>query len=399
MLAGVVGWVLVGDARNSSLRLLPDTGGEISQLAVSLTSARRAGLRSAGFISALGGALAPGTELIALSNDPGAFDIEQGARARAFRMLALPRDKDFTIWPQDPFLVLRGEGETGHLLLSASFDRADDDLMAATLAQELGLSFTRSDLAFEGGNVLADERWIFIGANTIRYNAMQQGKSDMAIAAAFADALGGQVLVIGSLPQPVPHIDMMLTPLGDGHLLVADLHAGAAIAAAALANTPAEVAGFEDGLARRLAPAAASDDTAETPALRGATARVVSAAPLLADYFDALSETLEARGYVVHRMPLLFDATDNEQDTDEPYRGVLAYPVLTYNNVLLEERNGVARVYLPQYGFPALDDAAREQWRALGYEVYAVGGYAMSALYGGALRCSAKVLKRSFGGP
>jgi hypothetical protein len=51
-------------------------------------------------------------------------------------------------------------------------------------------------------------------------------------------------------------------------------------------------------------------------------------------------------------------------------------------------------VYLPRYGFPALDGAAEAAWREIGSKVIGVDGFAISALYGGALRCTLKVLER-----
>jgi hypothetical protein len=71
-----------------------------------------------------------------------------------------------------------------------------------------------------------------------------------------------------------------------------------------------------------------------------------------------------------------------------------AYPMLTYNNVILEADKDGQRVYLPRYGWPAMDDAAREAWAALGFAVRPIDGLTISAMYGGALRCAVKVLAR-----
>ena len=51
-------------------------------------------------------------------------------------------------------------------------------------------------------------------------------------------------------------------------------------------------------------------------------------------------------------------------------------------------------VYLPRYGWPAMDDAARQAWAALGFEARPIDGLTISAMYGGALRCAVKVLAR-----
>jgi hypothetical protein len=71
-----------------------------------------------------------------------------------------------------------------------------------------------------------------------------------------------------------------------------------------------------------------------------------------------------------------------------------AYPMLTYNNVIIEADATGRRVYLPRYGWPAMDDAAREAWTALGFAARPIDGLTISAMYGGALRCSVKVLSR-----
>ena len=51
-------------------------------------------------------------------------------------------------------------------------------------------------------------------------------------------------------------------------------------------------------------------------------------------------------------------------------------------------------MYLPVYGVEVMDDAAASSWKVLGYNVKPVQGLAVSSMYGGALRCSVKVLKR-----
>ena len=46
------------------------------------------------------------------------------------------------------------------------------------------------------------------------------------------------------------------------------------------------------------------------------------------------------------------------------------YPVLTYNNVLIESAGDERTVYLPRYGFRALDEAASKVWSDLGLGVF-----------------------------
>lgn len=70
------------------------------------------------------------------------------------------------------------------------------------------------------------------------------------------------------------------------------------------------------------------------------------------------------------------------------------YPTLTYNNVLLEQTAEGGSVFLPRYGFGALDESARDVWTGLGFRVHPIDGLTVSAMYGGSLRCCIKVLVR-----
>ena len=61
---------------------------------------------------------------------------------------------------------------------------------------------------------------------------------------------------------------------------------------------------------------------------------------------------------------------------------------------VLEADEDGQRVYLPRYGWPAMDDAAQDAWAALGFATRPIDGLTISAMYGGALRCAVKVLAR-----
>jgi len=197
----------------------------------------------------------------------------------------------------------------------------------------------------------------------------------------------------------------MLTAVGADVLVLADSGWGAEIAARELEANPGSVEGFERNtvneffghteIRERVTP---EGDVIEAPVLAGATARAIEDSRRHAEYFDALARTLQERGFEVRRVPFLQTWTngdDVESPSERPFRSVLDYPVLTYNNVLVETRADRKFVYLPQYGLDALDRAARERWQTMGYDVIPIRGFTTSALYGGALRCSVKVLSRS----
>jgi hypothetical protein len=379
--------------------LLPDVGPPPSVAAISVNSARRATLRNADLITNIVNGV-PASRFFVLTNDRSAFTVARDDRPGRVRFLDLPFKSPITIWTQDPFLVLAGPGNEITLLTSKTFERADDRLMADVIAREGGYRVQPSGLLFEGGNIVSDEEHILIGANTIRHNAGELDVSDAEVVLRFEEELGRRVLVVGPFPQPIAHIDMAITPLGGGRIAVADSAAGAAIAERALKENPASVAAFEkwceehffgDPAIRELKGA---DGPLTAPRVTGRTAEMIAKSREVAPLLDGVAASLEKHGYRVVRVPLLFGGPEAEPDGGDAGKMRAAYPMLTYNNVILEAGPAGQHVYLPRYGWPAMDDAAREAWTALGFTPRPVDGLTISAMYGGALRCAVKVLAR-----
>lgn len=387
------------------LQLLSDAHGKPVLAVTAVNSARRAVLRNAALVSNLVNALPADMRLLVLTNDREAF-AARGAESANVQFLPVPADVPITIWPQDPFVVLSGKDGSGELLRSRRFERAGDAHIAALLGEHIGWPVRTSELLFEGGNIVGGERHVFIGADTVRINAVELEVDEAEVVRRFEAELGRPVLVVGPVPQPVGHIDMVLTPIGANRLMLADPGAGAHIARAALQREPDTVAAFEQavedaffGDPRIRTLTLADGTTLSAPDLRGRTEAAVERSEALAPLFDAIASALAAQGYSVLRMPMLSTLppidTDGADASERPYRQVLDYPVLTYNNVVLSTGAVAPAVYLPHYGFTDLDAAASEAWRAAGFTVHAVPGFATSALYGGALRCTLKVLARN----
>jgi hypothetical protein len=383
--------------------LLPDVGAPPRVAAMSVNSARRATLRNAELVTNIVNGLPASVRFLVLTNDRSAFTVARDDRPGRVRFLDLPFKNPITIWTQDPFLVLAGPGDDITLLTSKAFERADDRLMADVIAREGGYRVQPSELFFEGGNIVSDEEHILIGANTIRHNATELDVLDAEVVLRFEEQLGRRVLVVGPLPQPIAHIDMAITPLGDGRIAVADAAAGAAIAERALKENPASVAAFErwceehffgDPAIRELT---GPDGPLTAPHVMGRTAEMVAKSREVAPLLDGVAASLERHGYRVERVPLLFGGPEAEPRADDSERMRAAYPMLTYNNVIVETDAAGRRVYLPRYGWPAMDDAARQAWAALGFEARPIDGLTISAMYGGALRCAVKVLARTKG--
>lgn len=420
---------LAPQPRTDGAQVLSDLGSPMTLAVCSVSSARRAALRNADLVSNIINALPPRIKIVLLVNDRKAFTVAANPWPDRVTFVELPADKAFTIWPQDPFLVLQNAADkqpggrrsdqpqpSGRILVSRNFSRADDRIMARAIAEHVGWPLEEATFDFEGGNILADERYVFVGGNTIRHNAIAEGLSDAVIAERFQQQLGREVIVVGPVPQPIGHIDLMLTPLGGGRLVLADPGEGARLVEENLAATPDQVREFEqrcetlyfgDPQVKQLVDE--QGQVMRPPEVVGETVRAIEHSRQIAPILDRLADDLRGRGFEIHRLPMLFLPTDkphddeveqpsgnDEQDANNPdeTEARVGYPYLTYNNVLLETDGERRIVYLPQYGLPVLDTAARLKWQALGFELHLVRGLEISAMYGGSLRCCVKVLAR-----
>lgn len=390
-------------AEDAGYELLADTTGNIEQAVISINSARRAALRNVALISNIVNGVPARIHFSILTNDRQAFTIASNPQPERIQFLELPEDNPITIWTQDPFLVLRNAAEDVRLLVPREFDRAGDRSMAARIASNFSYTTSESKLFFEGGNIVSDEEHIFVGADTIRYNADRWVLTEDQIVALFEQELGRRVLVVGPAPQPIGHIDMMLTPLGDGRVALADPAAGAAIIEELFASDPKLIKSFELKTQQEFFGApeierlvGVDGSEIQPPDLIGQTVTMAEASQQIAPMLDAIATALKAYGYEVLRVPFLYGGPI-KNSADEGFTGSAGYPMLTYNNVLLENTETKKTVYLPQYSLAALDNAAAEAWSAHGFEVRTIPGLTISAMYGGALRCSVKVLERSSG--
>lgn len=90
---------------------------------------------------------------------------------------------------------------------------------------------------------------------------------------------------------------------------------------------------------------------------------------------DALSQHLESQGYTVIRIPSLNNGMLYDVNQNDGERGI----AFNYSNVLLEVYGDVKRVYIPQFGFKELDEAAAKAYRNAGYEVIFIKGLLTNA--------------------
>ncbi len=379
-----------------SEKILSDVGSEIRLVACSATSARTSSLRNAELVSNIVNGLPQDVHVLLLVNDRSAFATSVNNSRVTF--VEMPPDSDISIWPQDPFVVVQGKSTT-KLITPCSFNREDDERMPKQLASILNLEVVHSEMHFEGGNIVCSENSVFIGHDTIAYNAVLLDASPQVIVKRFSKLFGRPVTVVGKTSQSVGHIDLVVTPLGAHRVAVADSRAGARLAAAAIDDNPGHVQEFEHSCEEMFF---GREDVSELqdrdgnllirPKVSGQTNKVIAASLRIAPELDAIAQQLSHAGYAVVRVPALIPDQSGAGNT--PLDKAARYPFLSYSNVLVEKRESQSVVYLPQYGFKKLDNAAVQAWKSLGYKVKPVPGFSTSSMYGGGLRCCTKVLLR-----
>ncbi len=382
--------------RRDDAKLLSDVGSEIRLVACSVTSARTSSLRNVELVSNIVNGLPPDVHVLLLVSDRSAF--AKSAKNRRVTFVEMPPKSDISIWPQDPFVVVQG-GAVTKLVTPCSFNREDDERMPRQLAGLLQLELVHSELHFEGGNIVCGEDAVFIGFDTIHHNALLLELSAGEVTQRFAKLFGRRVVVVGESRQSVRHIDLIVTPLSHQRIAVADSRAGAGLAAEAIRQEPALVREFErqcekdffgqDGVVELLDR---DGNTISRPTVVGQTDATIASSLRLAPELETIARQLSQAGYKVVRVPALIP--NQEQHLDEQGDMLPQYPFLSYSNVLTELRQNQSTVYLPQYGFGMLDNAAQRVWQEMGFLVKPLAGFSTSAMYGGAMRCCTKVLLR-----
>jgi hypothetical protein len=382
--------------RRDKAKILSDVGSEIRLVACSATSARTSSLRNAELVSNIVNGLPQDVHVLLLVNDRSAFSTSLSNRRVTF--VEMPPKSDISIWPQDPFVVVQGHATT-KLITPCSFNREDDERMPMQLAGLLNLEVVHSEMHFEGGNIVCGEDAVFIGFDTIERNAVLLEMTTERVKSRFSELFGRRVVVVGESSQGVGHIDLIVTPLSENRIAVADSRAGARLAAAAINQDPGGVQRFERQCEKNFFGTVEVSQLLDRegneilrPKVIGQTVSVIPASLRLARELDTIARQLSHAGYNVVRIPALIPRQDHQvegQGSDIP-----KYPFLSYCNVLTELRQNQQYVYLPQYGFEKLDEAAQQVWQALGFQVNRVPGFSTSAMYGGGLRCCTKVLLR-----
>lgn len=291
----------------------------------------------------------------------GALDAS-GDLARRVRIVEIGRP--LGIWSKDRALVLGGAGGTGGKIELVVPPRtragegsrpSDWDIVpavAAALPDELEVR--QLPIAFDAGDFAITKTRVLFDVNLFARNRGRGFRSPEELRERVRTLLGRDVLMLGSEPGDVPrhHMSMYMALLDGGVALVGDPEAGARL------------------VGRDYVPGETSPETNQ---------------PLHADFspatrarFERAAQDLAAAGFRVVRIPTVpFD--------DKTY--------FAYTNGIYETRAGRRVAWVPSFGEPALDQAARDVYQRLGWSVIPVSVRGLYADHG-TIGCVVNVLSR-----
>jgi hypothetical protein len=267
-------------------------------------------------------------------------------------------DHKLTCWSRDRWVALHPAGEStavtllspqGELAADVWPERKGDEQIGEGLQDALAPNViaVRSELYFDGGDLVGDNETYFVTPNVRRRNLQRTVKTEEELEKRLAEVLGRKIVLLKDAPDH--HACMFMMPVGNKTVIVGDPR-----------------------MARELLSEA---EIAALPIPEGADFGDATLAK-----FDAVATQCSEAGYKVVRIPLA--------------PGKDGRVFLTPINAILDERDGKRMVYMPRFdGADKINDASTEVWKGLGYEVRPVD-CTDCYRYFGSLRCLVNVLRR-----
>ena len=346
-----------------NVRVLDDTSGAISQIVMNIPGEYHDQVLPA--VQSFVPQLPPGIQIIfACSNETGVRSLAEHLDSIESQSLdtadIVLTNLRLTPWARDRRIARSGPKGAEHFsLIPPTKDWYDTDrrseLKLPNLLNDLNLAPESISLPFilDGGNLVTDSHFAFIGGNNIESNEnvipnLRDLKRMLQL------YLGVPPVHIFARNQQVPwhHLDMYVTPLPGRRVLVAS-----------------------PSLAEKLLREAQE----QNPIAREKFLRL-SFSPERTRLFDDVAKQFQKLKYTVIRTPAIPHYLDQW--------------MITYNNVLMDFRGEQSNVFLPSYGITSLDNFARALYQDLGFNVHAID---LSSLYreGGSIRCFANITRRT----
>ena len=337
--------------------LMPAAGGALTELGIQFS--RVDGDRFLAIYAQLFAELDPSTAVhvvVGDAEDQAMFEAARQRWASPQRTVTYTvADRPITSWMRDRLAVLEGPVLLAPPAPMVGPEARANDWWVPWLVADSGVlpegAWVRTaPFQFEGGDLIGDAAHVFVAPPLLGRNPDRPAD---AVLAEIAAETGLQVVYLGAdTPVPDHHIGMFLTPLGDGRVAYADPDLGLEI----LGDRRALVAG---------------DQTAD-----------IDLRPERLERFRQVGRELREAGFDAVPIPVL-PATER-------------YVFFSYNNALLERRDGTLHVYMPSYGVDDLDRAAAHAWEAAGARVHPIRVDGVFRL-GGSVRCLTAPLGRGAG--
>lgn len=355
LLTAVFSW-LPGERTPAQVALVNDVDGALAEIDIQYNPAFHE--PSVETIADLLQALPATTKIHLVVEDRADFDTlsDDLARRGVLHPGLLPVVTGFPIspWAKDRFGTLEADGAPVIALPpdrpAAGTTRGNDGLVPEVLCRELDdVSCHPLPFAFEGGDLLSDGERIYVASTMLARSQPTSAADRQALLDQVAATFGKPVLPVGVSPDDVPdhHIGMFLTPLGQNVVAVAD-----------------------PDLGRRLYEALPAEQQ---------TVQIETSEPPY-EPFRYVLRAMEDAGLKTVRIPMLLTTTPRVY--------------VTYNNAIVETRDGQRRIYMPTYGIEPLDQLATAAFTGQGLEVQPVR---VGELYEntGSLRCLVGVVRRT----
>lgn len=332
--------------------------------------------------------------------------VDRCGLGRRANVIPAPDVVNFSVWAEDPYLVVTDKNNGLWFVEPTDFLRFGDSRIADEVAEQFPIGLRESLLRFRGGNILVGDTFVFVGADTYFacinsarpdnpnrvFNIPSGDVPETIIPKIFQEELdkAKQLMPVGSaghvIPneqisefqlegdtwreikyfgndadtqQPIFHIDMFVTLAGRRN-----------------PDGPFRVLVGDPGMAANILQVPCPDHA-------------------MAFIFDDIAARLAYRGFEVVRNPLPLVYLD---DRKNKFR---TWYFATSNNALVQKSADENIVWLPTYGYgpwsmlKATDQKNKEIWQTLGYQVKQLTDFHPLAQHLGALHCIKKYVERN----
>ena len=296
------------------------------------------------------GALPSDVTVYVLCPDRESFDeLSMQLGGASARLTPIVTGHAMTAWSRDRWISLSpGPGESSGTLVASAAEngstiwpeRLGDGRIAEDLARDIDYRADRSGLFFDGGDLLADSRSLFVGPGAIARNVQHTCADRNELTEILEKQFGREPILLSDAPDH--HVGMYMMAAGENRVVVGDPRLGRQL------FVKMELPGGPD--------------------FSVATQR----------RFDSVADAASAAGYRVTRIPCV-PSCDGKT-------------FLTFVNGIIDQRDGVRTIYMPVYhGEERLNAAGRAVWEGLGYRVVPIDVTSAFRLYG-TLHCLVNVI-------